>query len=125
GLDRTFSGYANELYKFMLVDSRLPQSALDLLGGISYPLAKDTPGIQAADLLTNRLYTFACAKLASHNVVVPLLIKQLIKNRKTGQRIEILDKGKLKTIQKLAFQQYERLSQSGTIPDYLSALRRS
>lgn len=50
GLDRTFHEYASELYQFLLADGRLPESLRCLLGEISYPLSKDTPGIQAADL---------------------------------------------------------------------------
>jgi hypothetical protein len=56
GLDRTFSEYADELVKILRVDNRIPVPQRDGLGAIAYPLSKDTPGIQAADFLSNRLY---------------------------------------------------------------------
>ena len=56
GLDRTFYRYASVLYKHLLSDPRLPASFTAILGQISFPLAKDTLGIQAADLFVNRFY---------------------------------------------------------------------
>jgi hypothetical protein len=79
GLDKNFYKYATELYKFLLEDERLDESLRSLLGGIEYPLSKDTPGIQAADLLVNRLYRYALARLEDENKPVPLLLSQLVK----------------------------------------------
>ena len=54
GLDKSFSGYAKEMYDRSFT---APQVKLShLLGTIAFPLSKDTPQLQAADLLAHQLH---------------------------------------------------------------------
>jgi hypothetical protein len=73
GLDRTFHGYASSLYKFLLVDERLPESLRGRLGTLQNPLAKDTPGLQAADLIAKVMYDASLAALANPTNYAPQL----------------------------------------------------
>ncbi len=107
GLDRSFDEYAVDLYKYLLDDSvRLPDLYRSALGNISFPLAKDTPGLQAADLLAYRLYRYAqdliAAIKAKHEITLPPLLKRLLKNRKPHQMFDLLDGPKLSRISKEA-----------------------
>lgn len=54
GVDRPFAGYAKELFKDIKADPIAPYR--DRLGSISFPLAKETPQLQAADLLVHLTY---------------------------------------------------------------------
>ncbi len=126
GLDRTFNEYASSLYRYLLSDVRLPASVLDLLGGIAYPLTKNTPGIQAADLLVYRLYRFALKKVAAkENLLIPTLIAKLTKNRKPKQRFELFDSTRLRQLQVMGKRAYERMAGDGKLPEYFSNLRKS
>jgi hypothetical protein len=126
GLDRSFHEYASSLYNYLFNDVRLQASIQDLLGGIHYPLAKDTPGIQGADLLVYRLYRFAQEKLeAKKNLPNPPLLAKLIKNRKPEQRFTLFNSELIRKMQEGGKQAYERLAQNGQLPEYLSNLRKS
>jgi uncharacterized protein DUF3800 len=120
GLDRSFYRYANALYKFILVDSRLPASIKGLLGQIGYPLAKDTPGLQAADLLAYRFYRFALDKIETKtNIPTPPLLSKLIKNRKSRQRFDLFESTRLQKLETLGRQMYDELARQGRIQGYL------
>lgn len=101
GLDRTFYEYANVLFKLALVDERLPMETRNQLGTIAYPLAKDTPGIQAADLLCNRLYRRALYALANPRTNPTPLLSNLLKNWQGGAP-------KLVLLNEAAFEQMEK-----------------
>jgi hypothetical protein len=124
GIDRTFHEYATVLYKYLLADVRIQASILDLLGGMHYPLARETPGLQAADLLVYRLYRHVSEKIAAtENLEVPPLLIRLIRNRKPKQRFELFDGVKLRQLQELGRVSYEKLVETGSLPEYLSNLR--
>jgi len=126
GLDRSFSGYANALFNYLFNDPRLQASIQQRMGGITYPLAKDTPGLQAADLLVYRFYRFVLDKLsAKDNLPEPVLISRLLKNRKKKQRFTLFDSDYLHKMQKMAREHHGKLVQNGGIPQYLSNLRKS
>jgi hypothetical protein len=101
GLDRTFYGYANALFKLSLIDERLPKEIRNLLGTIAYPLAKDTPGLQAADLLCNRLYRRALYALDNPSTNPNQLLSDLLKNWQGGA-------AKLILMNKAVFEQMEK-----------------
>ena len=108
GIDRSFSGYARTLYNYLTVDNRLPESTRSALGGLNFPLAKDTPGIQAADLLVHQMYRFAFDEVATkRNLPLPNLLARLRKNKKPNQLFPLLNKKLLNDIEesgKAAFQ---------------------
>jgi hypothetical protein len=54
GVDRPFAKYATDLYSKLKNTGVHPYQ--DRFGNISYPLAKETPALQAADLLVHILY---------------------------------------------------------------------
>jgi len=92
GIDRTFHGYAAELYKFLMVDERIEPALRNRLGGtILNPLAKDTPGLQAADLLANRIYRAALKKLADPNSPDSALLLKLLKNWRGDLRLRLMN----------------------------------
>jgi|SRR5579859_1628428 len=123
GLDRSFHEYASTLYRFILIDSRLQASVKELLGQISYPLAKDTPGLQAADLLVYRLYRFVLDKIdAKQNLATPVLIAKLMKNRKARQRFDLFDSSRLQKLEEMGRQMYDQLAQEGRLSEYTDKL---
>lgn len=124
GLDRSFSGYANTLYSFVLSDARLPASVRNLLGRISYPLASSTPGLQAADLLAYRLYRFALDKVAAkQNLPIPALISKLTKNRKSGQRFTMFDSSRLTQLINMGQHAFHELARRGELSDHFKKMR--
>jgi hypothetical protein len=126
GLDRSFHRYASTLYNFILKDSRLPSSVKATLGQMSYPLAKDTPGIQAADLLAYRLYRYAQDKIiAKQNLPVPTLIFRLTRNRKVRQRFTLFDSSRLRDILNAAEKEHGRILQESSVGEYFAKQRRS
>lgn len=126
GLDRTFHEYASSLYNFILVDSRVPSSLKAKLGQIGYPLAKDTPGIQAADLLAYRLHRLANDRIkVESNIPVPKLLNQILKNRKPKQRFIMFDSVRFQQLERIGQQMYDELSKEGLLYDYVEQLRSS
>jgi hypothetical protein len=110
GLDRSFHEYATDLYRYIVSDQRrLSEELRDVLGQISYPLAKDTPGLQAADLLTYELYQLALKQQSDKNIKQSLLLKQLLKNRAPKQRFLLFDLARLHEMIRLAKAQYKEL----------------
>jgi len=89
GLDRTFSDYAGILYRQLFNDPRLSQTTKDKMGTLAFPLAKDTPPLQAADLLVYQLYQFGLARFRGGARMRPIL-KSLLKNQRANQRFNLL-----------------------------------
>jgi hypothetical protein len=84
GIDRTLSGYADEFWRILRVDDRLPLDLRDRLGTIAFPASRDTPGIQAADLVANRLYKRALWVLEHAESDPKPLLMTLLKNWQGG-----------------------------------------
>jgi len=112
GLDRTFSGYATELHKSLLGDERIDQDLRVRLGQISYPFAKDTPGIQAADLVANRMYQHAQKLLENRYLEAPILLRKILKRAKKNQRFTLFDRQALDDMEVRAAAMYERIMRS-------------
>src|SRR6266850_2387043 len=89
GLDKTFSGYARVLFEQIRNQEKLPYR--HLLGDIDFPLSKQKPGLQAADLLVYQLYQHNRARFAGPAGMRPLL-RRLLKNRKPAQHAMLLQK---------------------------------
>jgi hypothetical protein len=94
GLDRPFAGYANEL--FAQIKSTTVQPEIKRrLGDPSFPLAKETPQLQAADLLTHLTYHYM---LDTHrqNVIGQIqpfpLLATCIRNRRANEDFGFFDK---------------------------------
>jgi hypothetical protein len=115
GLDRNFSGYASELYKFFRTDERIPEPLRRRLGQISYPLSKETPGIQAADLLAYRTYRHCHDLLINRNTPTPDLLRSICKRAKPKQRSLLLDQIGLMELQRIAVEQYNSLKEAGKL----------
>lgn len=115
GLDRTFSGYADELFRILLVDDRMPPDLRDKLGSISYPLSKDTPGIQAADLLTNRLYKRSLWALKNPDSEPRPLLLALLKNWKGVPKLHLLNRDVFLEMEKRGRESFETLRASGKL----------
>ncbi len=126
GLDRTFHEYASTLYKFTLEDSRIQRSLKSLLGQISFPLAKDTPGLQAADLLAYRLHRLTLDRIkAKDKVPVPPLLAQILRYRKNKQRFLMFDSVRLKELEQLGRNMYNELERENLLSKYIDHLRDS
>jgi hypothetical protein len=108
GLDRTFSGYATELYKFCATDPRIPESLRSRLGGISYPLSKDTPGIQVADLLAYCMYQHSAELVKDGQKPTPELLRKLCKRAKKKQHFTLFNSGAIRELERVAQEQYQR-----------------
>lgn len=109
GLDRTFSGYATELQNNLLNDSRIPESLRSRLGTIAYPSSKDTPGIQAADLLAYRMYRHSLDLLKDRDIPTPTLLIRLCKRAKKKQRFALLTGETIREIGQQAQKEYDQL----------------
>lgn len=99
-------------------DPRLPEPLRSLLGQLSAPQAKDTPGLQAADLLAYELYQHASRLLAAGKNVPPRsLLRQLLTNRLQRQRFIMFDGKKFAQIEaagKAAFEQILKAASPAT-----------
>jgi hypothetical protein len=113
GLDRSFHEYASDLYKHTLVDDRLEESHRDLLGTIAYPLSKDTPGIQAADLLAYRLYRGAKDALSNPNYAPSPLMLKLLKNWKGTLSFRLMNSVLFAQMETEGKAAYERMMKGG------------
>jgi hypothetical protein len=65
GLDRPFSKYATGLYSTLSGWPHHPYH--EHFGAISFPLAKDTPGLQAADFLVHLTYLHMLDRMKANN----------------------------------------------------------
>jgi hypothetical protein len=81
GLDKTFSKYAVGLYQGIRRDKRIPS---DLLGNIDFPLSKDTPPLQAADLLAYQLYQHNLVRF-HRSTTKSTVLKRILKNARPQQ----------------------------------------
>jgi hypothetical protein len=70
GLDRPFAKYATSLYR-IIKEAPRPDGNRDRLGEIAFPLAKETPQLQAADLLTYLTYEHVTERLHANDWSVP------------------------------------------------------
>jgi hypothetical protein len=110
GIDRTFQGYAAELYKFLMIDDRIDLAMRERLGGtLLNPPAKETPGLQAADLLANRIYRAALAKLADPNSPDSKLLLKLLTNWKATLRLRLMNAELFSEIEKAGRVAYEKM----------------
>ncbi len=112
GLDKTFSDYAKYMYERTFTDPRI--SLNHLLGTIAFPLSKETPQLQAADLLAHCLYSdyMAFTGKARRKTGITRL---LIRNRR--QRIELFDSEKLQEL--LEAYKADALVKTGRLPPFL------
>ncbi|MGD0793695.1 MAG: hypothetical protein ABR920_18180, partial [Terriglobales bacterium] len=108
GLDRPFAGYAKELFKQMKSQSREDSDwkTKDRLGKPSFPLASQTPQLQAADLLVHLTYQHMLERHKAQNWKVQPsgLLRQCLRNLRSredhafqnkeclGQTLELLRK---------------------------------
>jgi hypothetical protein len=116
GLDRTLGEYADEFLRILRVDKRLPSDQRNRLGTIAYPLSKDTPGIQAADLLSNRIYKRAMWVLNhpnSNSDPTPLLAT-LLKNWQGGvPTLKLMNTDMFAAMALKGQEEFEKLKASG------------
>ena len=66
GLDQPFGKYATELYSNLKENDE--HEYHDRFGDISFPLAKETPALQAADLLVHTVYLDMLRKTTGHTL---------------------------------------------------------
>ena len=88
GLDRTFFGYAKDFFKrikdFPLLRNR------QAMGGFGASPAKDTPGIQAADLLAYRLFQSNLGVLKAGKAYDDPILGRILRHRRPNQRFDLL-----------------------------------
>lgn len=92
GLDKTFSRHAVALYQGILKDKRIP--VRDLLGNIDFPLSKETPPLQAADMLAYELYRHNLVRFHRNTTKSPTL-KRITKNVRSGQSFLVFGRQRL------------------------------
>lgn len=124
GLDRTFHAYAADLYKNLQTDPRLPESLVSLLGTLSNPLAKDTPGLQAADLLAYQFYQRSLQILSKPLNPLPAILKDLTKNQRINQKFTLFNSVWFEHMRNTGTELYSKLRESGQLQQYLKSLRR-
>jgi hypothetical protein len=104
GLDRTLSGYARDLYRRALEDPRVREPFRNLFGTLSFPLSKDTPQLQAADLLAHRLYSDYMQSLNGSKPTGEIT-RLLVRNQR--QVFELLDTPTLEELLEQYMKQYK------------------
>jgi hypothetical protein len=86
GLDRAFSQYATGLYATLKNNGFYPRQYQGRFGDIAFPLAKETPALQAADLMVHVVYQDMLEKLHENrlgSMAKPSdLIRLLLNNRR-------------------------------------------
>jgi hypothetical protein len=112
GLDRTFAGYATQLHKFLREDVRIPPDLRSKLGGIDYPLAKDTPGIQAADLLVHLMYQHSINLAEQGQLETPRILRQLSKRAKQNQKFTLFNAEAIREMEDFATERYASIFQN-------------
>lgn len=116
GLDRTFHGYASNLYKFFLDDDRLPESLRSTLGTLTNPLAKDTPGIQAADLIAHTMYRASIVALANpKKYQPPAFLMRLLQNWQGEPSVRLMNREVFSAMEREGEAAYRRMSASGNL----------
>ena len=106
GLDRTFAGCATELHKFLREDVRIPPDLRSKLGDITYPLAKNTPGIQAADLLVHLMYLHSINQAKQGQLETPRILRQLSKRAKQNQKFTLFNAEAIQEMENFARERY-------------------
>jgi hypothetical protein len=110
GIDTTFHKYASDLFSFLMGDERLDRSVRSCLGSLRNPLAKQTPGIQAADLLAYRMHRASLDKLRNpHCEPSPILIK-LLRNWKGKLQLRLMNSDLFAAMEKAGQEAYERMT---------------
>jgi hypothetical protein len=107
GLDQNFSKYATALYKEVSASPFLTRK--ELFGTLAFPLSKDTPPLQAADLLVYQLYRHNVARFRGATEK-PEILKRLLRNRLSQQRFGLFDTKELKAFMAMFM---ERVRKSG------------
>jgi len=115
GIDRKFHEYASDLYNYILIDERLPESLRGQLGTLSNPLSKDTPGIQAADLLAYRMYRASLDALSKPNYEPPALLMKLLRNWKGKLALRLMNSEIFAAMEQGGREAYERMIKDGTV----------
>ena len=99
GLDRTFSGYATALFEQLeegIRSGHNPWSrwkSRDRLGSMTFPLARETAQLQAADLLVHLAYLHMCEWNLKGRVANPSgLLQMCLRNKMFSDQARYLDK---------------------------------
>jgi len=113
GLDRTFSGYALNYYQDLV---KLKYDWTSHLGDIGFPRAIDTAPLQAADLLSYKVYQYALERLENWNYSIescPELASALARVRNPDDDFKLYDKRSLDAALQDFRQQYPELCSKG------------
>jgi hypothetical protein len=109
GTDRTLHSYASALFDYLLIDDRLDESLRNRLGTIVNPRAKDTPGLQASDLLVYRMYRASKDRLATPESDPPQLLMRLIRNWRGEKTVKLFNTEIFLKMEKAGREAYEKM----------------
>jgi hypothetical protein len=116
GIDRHFQGYAADLYNFLMVDDRIEVEMRSRLGGtLLNPLARNTPGLQAADFLANRLYRASLRKLADPNSPDSSLLKKLLTNWQADLNPRLMNAELFAAMEKKGQESHDEMVRAGRL----------
>ncbi len=115
GLDKNFAGHAQQMYNEMKELKELPER--DQLGNIAFPLSKDVPGLQAADLLTYCFYKHCNVRLGRESEM-PDILKRLTSRERPQQKYGLLRTADLERMVQISQKKYHekmrRIHESST-----------
>lgn len=94
GLDRTLGGYAAELFRQIKLNT-IHEDLRRKLGDPSFPLAKETPQLQAADFLACLYYHHLIEEQPNFLVQSPLL-RLCVKNRNATEDFALINESALR-----------------------------
>ncbi|MGC2472864.1 MAG: DUF3800 domain-containing protein [Candidatus Sulfotelmatobacter sp.] len=120
GLDRTFHGYASNLYRFLTIDERLPMPLRAKLGTLANPLAKDTPGLQAADLLAYTMYDASLIALTrtmqKKAYYPPVFLMRLLRNWQGDPSVRLMNSEVFLEMERAGEAEYKKMFERGMLP---------
>lgn len=110
GIDRAYAGWATDLFAQMQRGD--PRDWKERIGTIAFPLAKETPQLQAADLLVHLTYKHILAAADCTTAPLPPLLADCLHNRIQNQDFFVQDREHLETMfqQAVEFSRLRRLS---------------
>jgi hypothetical protein len=100
GLDRPFAGYAEEMFRILKTDAVAKGNYRERLGDTSFPLAKQTPQLQAADFFAYLSYDRARECVQTGNWYIPAVpaLEMLIRKARSVDDLVFYDAATLNAI---------------------------
>jgi len=99
---------------YVLIDDRIEKSLRNRLGTIVNPRTKDTPGLQAADLLVYRMYRASKDKIANPQGEPSPILMRLLRNWRGKLELRLMNSELFAAMEKAGREAYEKVIRDGS-----------